>query len=116
MLDKQTTKFLATLAGICSDGSYKIIEKSELKDKDPNAVAQKIQYLSDNEMIDVKYIDEKVYCLTVLPKGRTVIESNRRKTRTVTRLEKKIIAVLIVGCFLASIIGAMLGALIARSF
>jgi len=115
MLDKRTGRFLLTLAKICSDGSYKIIDKSDLG-KDLTAIEQMIRYLQDNEMIDVKYSDETVYCLSVLPKGRVLFETSRKKGRGKSTLSNKLIIALIAGCFVASILGAMLGALIARAF
>jgi len=114
-------RLLSAFAHICSDGSYKIIEKSELVKevrgtKDFTALDQMVRYLSDNEMIDVKYSDDKVHCLTVLPKGRALVEGVRRKNRTATRIERKFMVILILGCFAASVIGAMIGSIIARMF
>jgi len=111
MLDKRTSKLLANLAKICSDGSYKIIDKPELG-KDPASVELMIRYLQDNEMIDLKYSDESVYCISVLPKGRAHFEGSRSKNRTITRLEKKVIVILIIGCFAAAVLGSMLGGFI----
>ena len=108
MLDKRTSKFLLTLARICEDGSYKIIEKTDLG-KDIVAMDQMVRYLSDNEMIDVKYTDETVYCLTMLPKGRVLFEGTKKNRRTVTKIERKVLIILILGCFAASLLGSMLG-------
>ena len=120
MLDKRTARFLSILAKICDDGSYKIIEKTELakqmfsRNADYNVLEQLIRYLSDNEMIDVKYTDETVYCLSVLPKGRVAYESMRSSRRELIRIDKKTLIILFTGVFIASIIGAMIGALFAK--
>jgi hypothetical protein len=111
MLDKRTQKFLSVVAGICADGSYKIIEKVELAKivSDAAVLGQIVRYLQDNEMVDVKYVDETVYCLTVLPKGRVAVE------RTAGEQEKfgpKIIALIIGGCFLAAFLGGLIGAVV----
>jgi hypothetical protein len=120
MLDKRTAKFLSVLARICSDGSYKIIEKAELAKEVPadfTALNQMVSYLCDNEMVDVKYTDETVFCLTVLPHGRVTVETFRGgKNRETGIFTRKIVIVLIAGCFLAAVLGSLIGALIAKSF
>ena len=115
MLDKRTTRFLLILAKICSDGSYKIIEKQDLA-KDFTDVDQMIRYLQDNEMIDLKYSDETVYCLSVLPKGRVVYEGARQKVRIATKIERKTLILIVAFTFVASLLGSLFGALIAGLF
>ena len=120
MLDKRTSHFLKVVAKICDDGSYKIIEKTELlkemnsKQQDFAALNQMVRYLQDNEMIDVKYSDETVFCLTVLPKGRVMHESMRHKGHETVGINRRTLFILVGACFLASIVGAMIGALIAN--
>ena len=113
---------LRLLAEICEDGSYKIIEKTELAKEinsraaDFNALDQMVRFLKDSEMVDVKYTDETVFCLTLLPKGRVAVESMRPKSREIIRIDKKTLLILFGGCFLASVIGSIVGALIAGLF
>ncbi|MCL2228242.1 MAG: hypothetical protein FWC00_00255 [Firmicutes bacterium] len=114
MLDKQTSKFLKVIAKICEDGSYKIIEKSFLSAYTAS-VDQMIRFLQDNEMIDVKYSDEGVYCLSVLPKGRVTIETARTGGRN-PKIGNRNLLILIGVAFLASFIGAFLGTLLAGVF
>jgi len=120
MLDKRTSRFLAIVSRICSDGSYKIIEKTELSKEmrerttDFVSLGQMVQYLQDNEMIDVKYTDETVYCLTVLPKGRAAFENTRNRSRDAIKISQKTMIILIAGCFVAALIGSMLGTLLAH--
>jgi len=116
MLDKRTLRFLSIISRICDDGSYKIIEKAELakemvRGTEPAVLNQMVRFLSDNEMIDVKYTDETVFCLTVLPKGRVAVESTRRKARDLIRIDRRTLLILFGGCFVASLFGAMLGCL-----
>lgn len=119
MLDKRTAKFLAIVNKICSDGSYKIIEKTELSKEmhdraaDFVALGHMIQYLQDNEMIDVKYTDETVYCMTVLPKGRATFENTLNSDRDSIKISKKTIFLLMGICFGAAFVGSLLGALLA---
>ena len=120
MLDKRTAHFLGVIAKICEDGSYKIIEKAELvtqmrtKAADFNMLNQMVRFLQDNEMIDVKYSDETVFCLTVLPKGRVSCESTRRRVSDVLKINNKTLLILILACFVASLFGSMLGTLFMR--
>jgi len=121
MFDKRTAKLLSVLTKICTDGSYKIIEIGDLvKEMLPrfrvaaDELGQMVRFLADNEMIDVKYSDEKVYCMSVLPKGRVNDEearSSRKGQRQ--RLSHMTIFYLVCGCFLAGFAGAFLGALFA---
>jgi len=117
MLDKRTLRYLGVFAKICDDGSYKIIEKAELlkecKGIDTNVLNQMVRFLQDNEMIDVKYSDETVYCLTVLPKGRVAVESVKRNVREAIKLDKRTLLVLLGGVLVASFIGGLIGGLIA---
>ncbi|MDR0461995.1 MAG: hypothetical protein LBG88_01515 [Christensenellaceae bacterium] len=120
MLDKRTTRFLSAVAKICDDGSYKIIEKAELlkemhfRGMDFVALEQMVRYLKDNEMVDLKYSDENVFCLTVLPKGRVAFESMRRKTRDLVKVPNKTLIIIVTAVFLASLLGSMLGAIFAK--
>ena len=123
MLDKRTLKFLRVIAKICEDGSYKIIEKSFLttemnpKKTDAAALDQMVRFLQDNEMIDVKYSDEGVYCLSVLPKGRVANEGGSRAGGNgIARTDVKGLVLLAIAVFLASFVGAILGTLLAGAF
>jgi len=122
MLDKRTEKLLSVLARLCADGSYKIIEIGDLTKEmlprfriDTDALAQMVRYLKINEMIDVKYSDEKVYAIAVLPKGR-VTDETRRTQKTTNKLEKKYLVLLSGCCFLAAFAGAVLGAMLMKIF
>jgi hypothetical protein len=117
VLDKRTTRFLAELTKICSDGSYKIVEKVEIaktvgaKTGEESATFNHIlQYLKDNELVDVKYIDEVECCLTVLPRGRIAVEA---KSGEKLDISGKYVATIAAISFIASFFGALLGTFIA---
>ena len=109
---------MQNLLKVCSDGSYKIIEISELikgmlprYKSDAEGIAQIIKFLSGNDLIDVKYSDENVYCVAVLPKGRVIEESDQTKKQGKT-LGRWFIAVMLIGCFAAAFLGAFVANLI----
>ena len=118
ILDKRSAKMMQTLLRFCSDGSYKIIEINDLIKGmlprykiDAETVAQIIKYISDNELIDIKYSDDKVYCIAVLPKGRVIEETDQNKSQGKT-LGRWFIGVMIGGCFAAAFLGAFVAGLI----
>ena len=85
MLDKLCKKFLRTLINYCGDNGYSIIEIAELVSVVSNKLDQEllkkyINYLTDNEYIDVKYFDDKQICLAILPKAR-VQEEEAKEVR-----------------------------------
>jgi hypothetical protein len=118
MIDKRTARVLEILSGICADGSYKIIEKAELlgdrslKVQDSSTLDKMIRHLQDSEMVDVKYIDDKVYCLTVSPKGRVAQEDVRQKGHSCGKINMKMVVIITMCAFIASVAGAFLGTLI----
>ena len=107
MLDKRTYQILSRMAHVCCDGSYKIIDRTELS-TDDSVLASSLQYLKDNEMIDVKYADEKVCCVNVMPKGRLALGDRVNVRRRV--LGGAVYLYIIGGCFVAGFVGAFLGA------
>ena len=115
MLDKRTAKMMENILRMCDEGSYKIIEISDLIKAmlprykfDSTSVSQTIKYLSGIEMIDIKYSDENVYCIAVLPKGRIFDESKDMKKYESIKISKKTLTIMIAGCFLAAFAGALL--------
>ena len=119
MLDKQTYKLLGVLSNICTDDSYKIIETSDLLNQvsptfngDVQFLAQVLKYLSNNEMIDIKYNDDKVYCIAVLPKGRAYSEPlpGKQKSKIINHARRGWF--IMIGSFTSAFLGALLAGLI----
>jgi len=102
MLDKRTHKLLERLTQICADGSYKVIEIVDLG-VESVFLGQMLNYLAGNDMIDIKYTDEKVYCVSVLPKGRAIVEYEIKGNRGWL-----IIAASFVAAFVGSFIAGLL--------
>ena len=117
MLDKRTDKLLSHLAHICADGSYKVIETEELTKRcscsaDGVVLGQMMKFLKDNDMIDIKYKDEKVYCLSVLPRGRAHLEYANKKNYYNVTLGRRLAVFTVIGCFVAGFAGALLAGII----
>jgi hypothetical protein len=115
MLDKRSSKLLRSLANICEDGSFKVIEITEMaKSISRNTAAESIRpilkYMQDNDMIDVKYADEAKYCLSVLPKGRVYVEDQIKKVDIA--LSRRMLVAVITGGFVAAFVGALLANII----
>ena len=119
MLDKRTQKLLNHVLSLCGeDGTYKVLEISDLISGlaprfkvDKEGLEQMMQYLYASQMIDVKYTDENVYCIMVLPKGRIYEEEKLAASKT-KAIGKGLAFLIIFGSFLAAIIGAVVGGLI----
>ena len=116
MLDKQTVKLLKYLVPICEDGSFKVIEttdmaKSVSRKTAPESVMPMLKFLQDYEMVDIKYSDETKICLSVLPKGRVYVETQSNKRAGIT-LSRRMITIAITGSFIAAFAGALLANII----
>lgn len=115
MLDKQTTSLLQNLNQICGDGSYKVLEKEDLITKMPkkyktdfDGLKLMIDHLQERNYLSVKYSDDKVYCLTVLPKGKLFEEKSEE-----IKNDKKKYNRLILTTLLLSTITAFIGSFFA---
>ncbi len=116
MLDAKTTAVLAHLNALCEGGGYKIIEEKDVlsalsgeEKMESTAFREIMRFLAEREWISVKYEGEGQYCLSVLPKGRTVLESQGAKES-----ENKMLFVKtpFSAGFLGGLTGALLGAVI----
>jgi len=123
MLDKRTTRLLNVILQICGeDGAYKIIEISDLgkamlprHNNDEEVIMQMVKFLAAADMIDVKYSDESVICIAILPKGR-IYEEEHAKVVNHKSLTRGMAALIIFGSFLAAIIGAVVASVILSIF
>jgi len=119
MLDKRSFKLLDSLLKICGeDGSYKIIEYADISRAmlpryrvDNENISQIVKFLAAAELIDVKYTDESVICVTILPKGR-IYEEERSTQKQNKVLGKGMVFLIIFGSFLAGILGAIVGGIL----
>lgn len=72
MLDKSNAKVLNKLIKVCPSG-YKVFELEELSkvlQLKQSELEESLNYLKDNEFLDIKYTDDSVICLSLLPKSK----------------------------------------------
>jgi len=118
MLDKKTAKLLDELNGVCVDNSYKVIEIRDLCERMPQklkidneVLLESIKHLVERNYISLKYFDEEVLCLCMLPKGRLFKEkSDEISLAKSKKFELAWVAMLCgaVGAFLGSAISTIL--------
>jgi len=113
MLDQRTSALLKKINAVCRGGGYQIVEERELLDCFPSGDRQELRHsldcLGGHGLIDVKYAEDGVYCLCLLPDGRVYFENAVKEYSDGVRRAR--------GSFLlqlsGSLIGGFLGALFA---
>ena len=116
MLDKQNYKIISKLQKLCPDGSYKVFDIEELCslfNLNKDALDNDFKHLKDNEFIDIKYSDDNVICLCLLPKSRQLEEQEKIKKYSYVNIMK---VLLISGIFsgLMAFLGAFVAMLIIK--
>jgi len=88
MLDIKSKLVLKLLVKECPNGSYNIVEAKDIISALPNkykvdndGLDNILIYLERQEYISIKYDDDGVYCLCVLPFGNEVLEDELYKKR-----------------------------------
>ena len=89
MLDLKSKLVLKILQKECPNGAYKIIDAKDIISSMPtryrvdfDGLDNILIYLERQEYISIKYDDDGVYCLCVLPFGNEILESefdNKKK-------------------------------------
>ena len=112
MLDKQTVVLLDNLNNLCQDGNYKVLDKNDLINNyskkykiNQDSLNDMIEHLQQRNYINVKYSDDNVYCLTVLPKGRLFEEKNKELQNERKKYNKLIITAMSLSC-ISAFVGA----------
>ena len=116
MLDTKSKLILKVLQRECKNGSYKIIDKNDVISSLPSKyrcdfdeLDHILTYLERQDFISIKYDDDTVYCLCVLPMAAEVFENDSKK-------RKKGNLLIPILSFVLSFLGAFLGAIVAKSF
>lgn len=115
MLNKTNATTLKVLNLICEDDTYKVIDYDNLISKFPNKakckkqqLEQSLEFLRAGQFIDIKYSENDTYCLSVLPKGKMILEESLFESNTLSKFSK-----LLIFTSLSSGIMAFFGALVA---
>lgn len=117
MLDLKSKLVLKILIKECPFGSYNIIESKDIISAMPSKYKVDMDgldniliYLERQEYISIKYDDDGVYCLCVLPFGNEILENDDNKKREDFKSPRLWIIALVV--FIASLLASFLGAMI----
>lgn len=93
MLDIKSRIVLKILIKECPNGAYKIIESRDIISSMPNkykvdfdGLDNILIYLERQECISIKYDDNGVYCLCVLPYGNELLEKEQNQKRESSKL------------------------------
>ena len=117
MLDIKSKLVLKILVKECPNGAYKIVESKDIISSlpsryrvDNDGLDNILIYLERQEYISIKYDDEGVYCLCVLPYGNEVLEDEHYKKREGINPPHFWVFILVgfVSSFLASFLGVFL--------
>lgn len=117
MIDSKSKLILKVLASECGDGNYKIIEIPDIIMSlpknfrmDSEAVKHILTHLERQDFISIKYDDDDVYCLAVLPYGFEILETEKPKYIKKEKIkERKLNTATIILSFVSAIIGTTLG-------
>lgn len=120
MLDRQTSELLKVLNSFCKDGSYKVLDKNEIIEKmstrfniDKDSLSQMLLHLAERNYLNIKYADNEVYCLAVLPKGRLFDEKVREMSIERKKYNKNLTITIVVSS-VCGFLGSMLGVLLSK--
>ena len=117
MLDFRSKTILNYLVNECSEGSYRVVETSELTASlpkkvkaDTNVIEQCMKYLEKGNYISIKYKDNNMYCVSPLPFARQLLESEsneRQKTKKIIRVGSMLYVLVFVFAFLGSFVAIL---------
>lgn len=118
MLDDRSKTILTYLVKECNEGSYRVIDTSELINAlpkkykpDDSSVSLCMDYLEKGNYISIKYKDAKLYCVTPLPFARQILE-NESNEREKTKKMYKMGSLLYILVFACAFLGSFLAIII----
>ena len=121
MLDIKSILVLKILNKECPNGAYKIIDASDIISSmpskykiDSDSLAHILNYLERQDCISIKYDDDNVYCISVMPYGSEICQNCKQKEKvSVKKLPPPLHYVIIFFlCMTASFIAILLAKLI----
>lgn len=118
MLDVKSKLVLKILIKECNNGTYKVIETSDIISAmpakyrvDSDGLDNILIYLERQECISIKYDDDGVYCLCVLPYGYELSEHDNKKEKG--KKSPRLFWILLL-CTTLSFLAAFVGSLLAK--
>ena len=115
MLDTKSNLVLKIIEKECKSGGYKILDKNDMISALPTRYRCSIEeldqitsYLERQDYITIKYDDENVYCLCLLPFFKQTEEKKEKPNKVMVPLAVFILS------FLGSFLGSVLFFLIFR--
>ena len=116
MLDLKSKLVLKILLKECPNGSYNLVEAKDIISAMPikyrvdfDGLDNILIYLERQEYISIKYDDEGIYCLCILPYGNEILENDGKEKGEVKSPHLWTFVLVI---FLASLFGSFLGQLL----
>lgn len=120
MLDIKSNLVLKILQKECKNGGYKIVDKADIISAmpakyrvDEEGLDHIITYLERSECIHVKYDDDSVYCLCILPLGSQITENDEKNKKNKPK-NSIFLIFLCVFSFLSAFLGAIIGEIISK--
>ncbi len=111
MIDIKYLYILKILKNEIPNGNFALIESKDIIASLPNkykldieSISKALSYLERNEFINIKYADDGLYCLCILPKTDQILE----KQIETKRKNSKIYWIIILITFFSSFIGSLL--------
>ncbi|MBP3344866.1 MAG: hypothetical protein J6K97_01525 [Clostridia bacterium] len=112
MLDIKSKLVLKILLKECPNGAYSLVEAKDIISSMPakfrvdnDGLDNILIYLERQEFISIKYDDDGIYCLCVLPFGNEVLENENKQKGEGKHLRLWLIFLIIL---LASLLGSLL--------
>ena len=119
MLDIKSQIVLKILIKECKNGGYKIIEPDDVISAMPeryrvdyDGLKNILTFLEHSDCISIKYDDDGVFCLCVLPFGYKTIENKTEQKKKGVTLPLKLYILICLLVFAASFLGAFLASLV----
>lgn len=119
MLDAKSLIVLKILVKECKNGGYKIVESrdviSAMPEKfkvDYDGLKNILTFLEHSDCISIKYDDDGVFCLCVLPYGYKALENKSQQKKKPNIFPAWIYLLLLLSVIISSFIGSLLAKLI----
>ncbi len=120
MIDTKSRLVLSILAKEAGDGSYKIVEIADIImalpkrfRMDSEAVKHILTYLERQDIISIKYDEDDVFCLSILPYGFEILENEKpKKIKQSKHKSKNINWAWVILSFFSALLGTTLGIVI----